>query len=320
MWALQRRPVGGGASRASCLRSAFAVSLVFVSVAVGAPTAAGQPLQLYLRADGSLACDSFAVPCTSGSLCPAGQVCGPIGATGASYCHHGPNSFLCCETLADCQVADGATGASAMGSCSPVGSGVTISGGDRVCVFATEPSGTTFCALDDQATMAACMTNGVGAGGRPVDDWGYGNCDASGTTNGSEARQGCDPCDPTSTPPDCSVVVPDGGVVDSGAPGLDGSIPVLDGATPADSGTSDGGRTTDGAADGARPPATSGDEPHDGFTFRGGGGCSCRANPSPRCGPVVLGLLAWLALRRLGRRLAPQAGQEGPKAEAPRIV
>jgi hypothetical protein len=119
----------------------------------------------------------------------------------------------------------------------------------------------------------------------PTSDWGAGNCDLDGLDNEVDATWcpdaamsdgGVVPWPDGSVPLDGSVVQPDGAVP---RPGDDGAVPIGDGAI------ADANRPGDGAPPVSAPP---------GVSFRGGGGCVCRASPG-RPLPEAW-LAAWLAI------------------------
>ncbi|MBW2463196.1 MAG: hypothetical protein JRH11_16210 [Deltaproteobacteria bacterium] len=103
--------------------------------------------------------------------------------------------------------------------------------------------------------------------GSQVEQWGDGDCDGDGVANGQEFfTVGCDPCDYDDLPAldgDGCMRQP---VVDAGTDGGADSGPGSDAA--ADSGS---------AGDAARDATPVVDSSDDGGTFRGTGGCTCRA-------------------------------------------
>ena len=292
---LHARPTHG-------LTPCLTLTLLAAQLAFSPATASADARQLYVLSDGSLHCGDLEGRCVAGSGCSLFRTCGAIGPAGSStYCHHGTDSFLCCTANSDCELHDSATGTSVVGTCVSVGSAVTISDGGSVCVFDTGPGSRTFCNLEDPVGMANCLTGGAGATGLPTNDWGIGNCDADGASNGPEVVAGCDVCDPTRSPPDCSPPPIDSGVRDTSVP--------RDSSTSTDSSTATDTGVTDGATDALIRPDTDG-APTDGAgpgsdgerRFRGAGGCTCGVAQKSTHNALWLGLpLVFLALMRKSR-------------------
>ncbi|RLB54909.1 MAG: hypothetical protein DRJ42_07735 [Deltaproteobacteria bacterium] len=257
--------------------------MIVLSGGLGASEAAAQYNLSYDGGDaGMLHCDLM-VECGDGfEECSDGQLCGGVGSRGGDmtvpqYCHYAEESFVCCNPRGpesgrnDCllfHTPDGADPALvARGDCLSAATDRGVCNYPLVSEADGTPETFTFCAeaLEDaEAWIRPCMT---APDGTPVEHWDYGDCDEDGVTNGDEFFVfGCKPCDDRNLPD------PDTG--NCGPPpmpdaGTDGGL---------DAGA-DTGVGPDAAADSSiAPDATPGvDSSEDTGTFRGTGGCTCRA-------------------------------------------
>ncbi len=270
----RRRPRRIG--RPAVVQLALALGLVAMHTVANAQ----EPQALVLAHDGTLSCQRMQ-SCGEGEpMCQTGVACGTVGeGSEAEYCHFADDTFLCCDSSgegsgdADCTLYND-RGRRFDGVCLSVEG---LLGGPGVCQY-SDPGADTFCDTDPataETWIVPCMT-APGEGGLPVANWLNGDCDRDGTRNGREWARGCDSCNAEDYPLEgggCSItIVPDGGV----DPNLDG-----------------------GPGDGTTPRTS----------FRGSGGCTCRAAGGGPLDVGALPLLAALAVLWLGFRSSRRAGR-----------